>query len=147
MENDAVQWDFSDGEVSLQVVLEIESKLNIKFPKDYVEVATVYNGGTPSLEAFDFEGREEAVFNQLLSFHSDRDSFIVDVRNDVEDRLVDGIYPFADDPFGNLLCFDYRQGGQPTVVFWDHEVASADPVRALTYVAASFTELLTKLYD
>ncbi|CJH30980.1 SMI1 / KNR4 family [Streptococcus pneumoniae] len=42
--------------------------------------------------------------------------------NSIKDRLVDKVYPFARDPFGNLLCFDYRNNPQsPTVVFWDHE--------------------------
>ena len=27
-----------------------------------------------------------------------------------KDRLIDDIYPFADDSFGNFICFDYWKG-------------------------------------
>jgi hypothetical protein len=142
-----ISWRSFDGEVSLETVRQIENALGIQFPSDYIDCARLYNGGCPSLKAFDFEGREGAVFNRLLSLHSSRSDFIIKVFHYVRDRLVEGIYPFADDPFGNLLCFDYRKGDNPTIVFWDHEVAFEDPEGALTYVADSFTELLSKLYD
>ncbi|MFC4620417.1 SMI1/KNR4 family protein [Camelliibacillus cellulosilyticus] len=143
-----VTWDSVDGEVSFDVVSKIERELGVKLPDDFVGCARINSGGYPSLEAFDFEGREEAVFNRLLSFHAESKDYIVKVYNDIRDRLVEGVYPFADDPFGNHICFDYRESkDNPKVVFWDHEVAYEDPEKAITPVCDSFTELLNKLYD
>ncbi|MBP1905449.1 hypothetical protein J2Z32_002079 [Paenibacillus turicensis] len=76
-----------------------------------------------------------------------------------------GVIPFAFDPAGNLICFDYKNNeGSPVVVFWEHEGAwekfmlmqeeglSKEQVenRArdnVFFVANSFTECLEKLHD
>lgn len=51
------------------------------------------------------------------------------------------LIPFAKDPFGNLLCFDYRYNEKsPKIVFYDCEETT------ITTVCDSFTELLERLY-
>ncbi|WP_258398814.1 SMI1/KNR4 family protein, partial [Bacillus velezensis] len=66
--------------------------------------------------------------------------------DNVKDRLVDKIIPFATDAGGNLFCFDYRMSSQePVIVFWDHEIAYEDKKSSLSYVCDSFTELMNKL--
>ena len=60
--------------------------------------------------------------------------------------MVAKVYPFARDPFGNLLCFDYRNSTEsPTVVFWDHEEENIK--EAIYPVCSTFTELLASLRD
>lgn len=146
MEN--IIWDSIHGEVELNQIVKVEKALGIKFPKDYIGCAKINNGGYPSKEAFDFDARTEAVFNRLLSFHDDKKNYIVSVFNGIKDRLVDGVYPFADDPFGNHLCFDYRGNNKkPVIVFWDHEAAFMNIEEAVFKVCDTFTELLEKLYD
>lgn len=72
---------------------------------------------------------------------------------------------FANDPAGNLVCFDYKgHENNPIIVFWDHENAGEKEMlmeeEGLTeeqaeerarenvfYVAATFTEFLDKLHD
>lgn len=69
---------------------------------------------------------------------------LVGVRQDTEDILPEQVVPFASDPCGNFLCFDYREGtAQPPVVFWSHDDPQAPPQP----VAASFSELLDKLSE
>ncbi len=59
--------------------------------------------------------------------------------------------PFADDPGGNLLCFDWRKAKTPTspvVVFWDHEhedLEGEDLDRPLLYICDTFTDLPNSL--
>lgn len=44
------------------------------------------------------------------------------IYEDVKEELLDNLYPFANDFFGNFLCFDYRKNStSPTIVFWYHE--------------------------
>jgi hypothetical protein len=125
-------WDSTHDEVSLGKIREVEEELGIIFPSDYLECVKVNNGGYPSREVLDFEGKKEAIFYRLLSFHREKNYYILSVYNNVKDRMVDGVIPFANDPFGNLLCFDYRQNSlNPTVVFWDHEIANDNPERAI----------------
>ncbi|HAE43690.1 MAG TPA: SMI1/KNR4 family protein, partial [Clostridiales bacterium] len=66
----------------------------------------------------------------------------------IKDRLIDKIYPFPEDPFGNLICFDYRNGMNKSlkVVFWDHEIAHDSSEEAIRYICVNFTILLHKLY-
>ncbi|MOA62389.1 SMI1 / KNR4 family protein [compost metagenome] len=73
--------------------------------------------------------------------------------------------PFAFDPAGNLICFDYKEREEnPVIVFWEHEGAPEKSVlvnnegmdeeqaeetarKNIFYIADSFTEFLKKLHD
>lgn len=145
--NRDIEWLFSHEPVSEHEIASIESLLNIKFPRDYIECAKNNHGGNPSLQIYDFDGHQESVFNSLLSLNPGESNYILDVYNNVKDRLVNDIYPFADDPFGNLICFDYRNNdGISTVVFWDHELSHENFEKAIIPICKTFTELLCRLH-
>ena len=136
----AIEWLFSHEPVSEQDITSIESLLNIKFPGDYVECAKNNHGGNPIPKIYDFGGHQEAVFSSLLSLNPKENNYILDVYDNVKDRLLSGIYPFADDPFENLICFDYRNSdGQSTVVIWDHEICYEDLEKAIIPVCKTFS--------
>ncbi len=123
-----------------------------------------YNGAHVSPELFQVEGKEK-VFGTLLTYDSEDDEHILEVFNDYKDTLPKKIIPFAFDPSGNLICFDYTDHeDNPIVVFWEHENAAEKEMlmeeEGLTeeqaeerarenvfYVAATFTEFLNKLHD
>jgi cell wall assembly regulator SMI1 len=148
MSGENMKWIFTHGVVELAEIEEVEKELGVKFPKDYIDCALKNNGGHPTLDIYDFEQRREAVFNRLLSFHVDRASYILTIYDAIRDRLVDDVYPFADDPFGNHICFDYRKNSEsPTIVFWDHELAFENPEKGLFPICETFSELLSKLYS
>ena len=44
--------------------------------------------------------------------------------------------PIADDPFGNLVCLDGRDGRDGPVLFWDHESEGDPPDEANLYEIA-----------
>ncbi|WP_373231865.1 SMI1/KNR4 family protein [Cohnella sp.] len=142
-----IGWEFQDQQVGREVISLVEKKLDIEFPSDYVDVALKYHGGSPSLEIFQISGHGKAVFGYLLSYDPDSSNYILEVYNDIIDRLPDKkVIPFANDPFGNFICFDYRKDADnPSIVFWEHEIAFDSSDLSLLYVASSFSELLEML--
>lgn len=74
------------------------------------------------------------------------DAYILDVYNDIKDRLLKKVYPFAEDPFGNMICFDYRIDNEPQIVFWDSEISFDNAEGAIMPIAKSFSEFMDILY-
>ncbi|CAH1216830.1 hypothetical protein PAECIP111891_04485 [Paenibacillus allorhizoplanae] len=143
-----VTWDFTDKKVTKDEIVNVGDYWNIQFPDDYVNIACESHGGSPIPDSFDFENHEEAVFGYLLSFNHDSINYIITTYENVKDRLPSDVIPIADDPFGNLICFDFRMNNKnPKVVFWDHEIAFTNPDRAISFISSSFSDLINKLYE
>ncbi|GAB6438924.1 TPA: SMI1/KNR4 family protein [Bacillus cereus] len=142
-----ITWSFmSKTPVTNEEIQAVEQYLNIKLPNDFVACVKKYDGGYPNPKVFDVPGQDENVFSDLLTLHIEDEYSIVQNYNSVKDRLVAKVYPFARDPFGNLLCFDYRNSTEsPTVVFWEHEEENIE--EAIYPVCSTFTELLASLRD
>jgi hypothetical protein len=144
-------WRYLKTPIDRNVIAQVGKAWRVTFPDDYVDCAMVNHGATPAAKCFDFPGHREAVFRALLGYFdakSDNENLsITQMYEAVKDQLPERVYPFAMDPFGNLLCFDYRDSKRnaPTIVFWDHEVD--DPEEAIAYVCDTFSELLAKLYE
>ena len=100
-------WKESNSNLSKLEIKDVEIKLNVKFPQDYVDVVSQNDGGYPSPNRLKVNGNEE-IINNLLSMKSDNSSYIIDVFENVSDRLIEDVIPIAEDPFGNLICFDFR---------------------------------------
>lgn len=141
-----LRWICENGNVELVTISNVETVFGVKFPKDYVEIIMKNDGGYPKPNRFNLNGEEE-VFNNLLSFDEEDSSNMIDTYNDVKDRLDEKVIPFAEDPFGNLICFDYRTNNQPTIVFWEHEKKFNDNEPYLSYLCDSFTDLLLMLHE
>jgi hypothetical protein len=141
-----LRWISENNDVELATISNLETIFEVKFPKDYVEIIMKNDGGYPKPNRFNLNDNEE-IFNNLLSFGEEGGSNIVDTYSYVKDRLVEKVIPFAEDPFGNLICFDYRTNNQPTIVFWEHEKAFNDKESATSYLCDSFTELLLMLHE
>ncbi len=140
---------WEDGEkISKGEITEVEAILGIKFPNDFVNVILDNDGGMPNLTAIDFNNEHEKVFSGLLSMSKNSEyDYIIETFVDVKDRLNKGVIPFADDPFGNLYCFDYRRNpASSTIIYWDHELEPDDEDQ-FVFVADSFTDLLNRLYE
>lgn len=95
--------------------------------------------------------RPQAVFSHLLDYchvqAEDKNPSILQVFESIRQRLPERVFPFAADPFGNFLCFDYRTKDTPVVVFWDHETAFQSPNDALEFVCNGFSDLMNLLYE
>ena len=141
-----VKWLDTDEPVKKEDIEHVEKEFGIRFPKDYAEYAMQNHGGVPDPNSFDFEGRKGAVFERLLSYDETQPHYILKVYHWIKTRLPRKVYPIGSDPFGNYICFSYRENeSNPCIVFWDHEKAS--PKTAISYVCGSFSELISKLYE
>lgn len=140
------RWICENDNVELALISNVETIFEVKFPKDFVEIIMKHDGGYPKPNRFNLNGNEE-IFNNLLSFDEEDSSNMIDTYNDVKDKLVEKVILFAEDPFGNLICFDYRTNNQPTIVFWEHEKAFNDKESAMGYLCNSFTDLLLMLHE
>jgi hypothetical protein len=115
--------------------------LGVRLPSDFIAVAAQHQGRTPNPSIFRLEDGTESIFNNLLHFGGASPSWSITV---AWENLPAGIIPFAADPGGSYLCFDYRESADhPPVVFWAHDAPNASTQR----VAASFTDLLAILHD
>ncbi|MDM5186248.1 SMI1/KNR4 family protein [Bacillus sp. DX4.1] len=159
-----IEWDNPDKLVSMECVQEVAKKIGVHFPQDYIKCVLENNGASVEPEAFDVKGIER-VFGSLLSYDENRIENILKVYENYKGTLPSNVIPFAIDPSGNLICFDYKnQKEDPIVVFWEHEGAwekealmeregiTAEEAEEVArenvfYVANTFTELLNKLHD
>ncbi|WP_409509011.1 SMI1/KNR4 family protein [Bacillus spizizenii] len=125
----------------------VEEKLKIKFPTDYREFIKDHNGCSPiDKKVVLFHNSRETINNLLSIGDPTRPIDLLSTIDNVKDRLVDKIIPFATDAGGNLFCFDYRTSSQqPVIVFWEHEIDYEDKESSISYVCDSFTELMNKL--
>ena len=159
-----LKWRSPDEPVTRNRVATVAKELGIEFPLDYIECVMVNNGAHVSPELFEVNGKEK-VFGTLITFDEDDDEYIVNVFNDYSNTLPEKVVPFAFDPGGNLICFDYKDNEHnPAIVFWNHEGAAEKVVlvnnegmteekaektarRNVSYIADSFTAFLNKLRD
>jgi len=144
--NNSIRWISENDIVNKSIIEKVESILGVKFPNDYIEIVIENDGGYPKPNRFDLNGNEE-VFNNLLSFEEEDYSNIINSYNDIKGRLIEKIIPFAEDPFGNMICFDYRDNNQPVVVFWEHETAFNDKEAAIKYICSTFSDLMSILHE
>ena len=172
---DTIEWKYTKGETDDEIVKCIEKILDIKFPEDFLECVKKYPNTQPSPNFFK-TGKQTWVygkdggglFKSLYSFDPNIEYFIlreyhgINFHSGGDNKVPDGIIPFASSSNNqDSLCFDYRKGFPPTVVFfdlqfhWDYldyleepefckEVKEED---YLIYICDSFGELLDMLEE
>lgn len=123
------------GLVDEETIRAAEREMDVSFPYDFREFVKLNNYARPVRDAFDSETSKEHVMNRLLSFNKGDIENIYDAKKVVSDFDIT-LFPFANDPFGNFICF--KDG---RVVYWLHENNIIEPV------ANSFTDFLEMLYD
>lgn len=144
--NNEIEWINKNNELAEGEIKYVEDILGIKFPEDYIRCIKNNDGAYPVPDTFNIKNDEETL-NNLLSLHKDKGNFMLQVYENVKDRMLEKIIPFARDPFGNLICFDYSNDNQPTIVFWEHEKAFNDKEKAITFICNTFVEFLNMLHE
>ncbi|MGM1019044.1 MAG: SMI1/KNR4 family protein [Bacillota bacterium] len=138
------KWIFVEGAVDDATIDATEQLFEVTFPQDYKDCVKKFNGGYPEPNNFDYDDGAQGVFNDLISF-TNSELNITMFHEFAQDSFTKGIIPFGRDPFGNLLCFDYRFNKEvPLIILFDHEEIEEE---AITPVCDTFTELLDKLYS
>jgi len=122
------------GGVSWEDVTEFERSYRVDFPSDYEEFLVKYNGGpTPKTEF-----RVGRIDSDVRCFFG-----IGDVENsvhslDLPEWLEQGVFPIAEDSFGNYIVMDIKKA-PGTVYFADHEEGFR-----LSRLTESFSAFLAK---
>lgn len=133
-----MNWNCDNNTITDDIIEKIETKLGIQFPKDFINCIKKYDGGYPKPNKIMINGKEE-ILNNLISFKEDDISFILDIVNDMDNFSDFNLVPIAEDPFGNLYCYSFKENGSE-IAFWEHEDGTVN------HVCNSFEELLTMLY-
>ena len=129
-------------DISIDIIESVENRLEITIPEDYKQIVLKYDGGYPNPNHFKVDGKVE-IFNNLISLDENEYNNIYEILEDLQDRIGDQLIPFAEDGFGNLLCFDYS--ANKNIVFWDHE-KNHDDFKELPLVCSSFSSLIENLF-
>lgn len=142
--------DCLDNAASDAVVAELERRLGIHFPLDYLEVAKACQGGTP-VERSEFVYRDADAggpdwsgFAYLLPLEPTHEEGIVATMEKLakDGKLPAGVVPIATDGGGDYVCLAYRAGAAPSIVYWCHERERDDSIFPLS---DSFRGLLERL--
>ena len=141
-----MKWIIVDQLKENSSIEKVEKIWNIKFPKNFIVIVEENNGASPEKDAFDSEVSKERVFNRLLNFNSDSKENILKTYEWIKDRLPKKVYPFANDSFGNYICFDYIKGDIPKIVFANYETGKTEKNFGIENVSDTFEEFLEKLY-
>jgi hypothetical protein len=117
-------------------------------PDDYIEFSRIHHGGAPVDKVIKLDDGGELVFGWLFCFDEDKYINILEVNNDLWDEhgVPKEIIAFANSPFGDYYCFDYRESREnPKIVFYDHELDPQEEPEAIEYICDSFTDFLSRL--
>ena len=128
--------------ISKDIIESVEHRLQITLPDDYKQVVLKYEGGYPNPKHFKVDGKVE-IFNNLISLDKNEYNNIYEILEDLQNRIGDQLIPFAEDGFGNLLCFDYS--ADKSIVFWNHE-KNYDEFKEAAFVCSSFSSLIESLF-
>lgn len=115
-------WKFVKPLKDKSSILLVEKEWGIKLPETFIELVINYNSGVPEKTAFDTEFSVGKSFGELLNFNlENKDNVLVEYKA-IKNQLPPDVFPFAADPGGNYICFDYRiDTKNPQIVFWNHE--------------------------
>lgn len=149
-----VEWQFGQDSVTRNEIADLEKEWGVTFPPPFVEVVLACHGGVPEPGDIQIAGKRTTTVQCLIPIvapvHDDDHDSIHMRRNYewVQDRLPDGVFPFAQEPGGDLFCFDYCDvETEPTIAYWDHDIASPEnPEGGITFVASSFSAMLSMLF-
>lgn len=132
----SITWKYGKPLKDTSELTSVEKALNIVFPKEYKELVTQNNGGSPDKQAFKINGSEK-VFNYLIKVKQIQ-SYTDSIRREYD--ADKNIIPFADDPSGNFICFDFTSKTSPKIVYFETDLAKA------LHVASNFNAFLKMLY-
>jgi len=145
MRND-LRWQDCLPAVNDEAIDTVEQRLGVRLPADYIECVRQCDGGWPHLHHFSYPdpdlGAVETSIGRFLSLSASHEGNLLEVLDWLSDQLPSGIVPFADEPGGDFICFDYRSGATPSVVYWMHERSGDEAVVTLAPTFSAFLDEL-----
>lgn len=134
----------NDLPLSINSLIELESKIGSKLPKDFCEFLIAHNGGRPKNQFLEVPDCDTEVMVHYFFGIKKPNSDILIWLNELEEDLKDIFLPIEIDPGGNILLMDKTDG---MIYYWDSArffPDSSDNENAY-WVANSFSDLLTRL--
>jgi cell wall assembly regulator SMI1 len=139
------------GPADLEQAARALADLGHRIPPSYRGFLADQDGGEPVREEFSFEhgSRTETSSVQVfLGVAESPDGDLVSKARTLADRVPPGVLPIADDPLGNHICIDTRDGRDGPVLFWDHEYEGDPPDEANLYpIAPDLPTFLDRLRE
>ena len=128
-------------------VLEFEKKHGVVFPESYKRLLKECQGKTPNPNYFKLNNSFSSisVFYHFYDHRDDIDAYHIEKNQDfLREYISAKLVAFAEDPGGNLICFDYRKGPEnPEIVFVSHEDVGDD---AINHICKDLDKFLNSLY-
>jgi hypothetical protein len=131
-----IEWRYVKPLMDENIISNVEKELGISFSDFYISFVKKYNGSRPPISVFDTDKTKERTIKTFLSFNSSDLENITKVNNylkenDYQEEITKNIVAFADDNFGNYICFNKSNN---SIVFFEHETESIE------FVANSFDD-------
>lgn len=99
-------------------------ELEVEFPASYIEYATVYGSGGPTMELLNSIVDGELEVNDLSDMHTP-DEIIDSIESWKSAGMPNDLVPIASDSMGNMFCFKHSEIMEPNddagIWFFDHD--------------------------
>jgi hypothetical protein len=124
----------------------LEKRISVSFPKKYIEMMLIQNGGYVMCDEFVYCKRSyerKGMIGVFFSIGGNSYETVEQQFFDPAEFLPKGLVPFAGD--SNLVCFDYRNTKEePPIVFWCGDDSEGEDVH---FIANSFEEFVDMLHE
>ncbi len=119
-----------------------ENELRVNLPPDFLAIAAVHQGATPSPAKIWLPNGSGTAVAHLFHFEdAPFTSNILAAGFPWQDSLDKGVIPFAADIGGDLFCFNYREDyDNPPVLYFSVDTGALP-------LAANFTDFIALLSD
>ena len=132
-------------------ISQMEDKIKLAFPKDYVAFLCETNGGVPeedvefSFQVTDSEQEEQIFGSDVQYFYNDEEAMEGYENLTAENLIEHTFFPIACDSFGNEILLSLCEKDYGCVYFSDCESETEDAPWALVKVANTFSEFVDSL--
>lgn len=127
-------------------MLDIEKRLNIKFPKEYID----FINNTDAImgkKIILLDEEENMLIKNFLCLNEDIDESIIQVYNEYRSIMLEGVIPIAITEDEDYICLYYETDREnlPKVILWSYELALDQYGEGMFPISNSFSEFERKL--
>ena len=135
------------GHLKEPMLIEFEEKLGARLPEDFREYLLKYNGGLPEPNNFNIHNDCSSI-HHMFGIHDGPEYTSLKWNVEINTTAIPNLLmPFADDPFGNILCIGVKGDVKGEIFFWDHEVCEDGNWSDIVKISDSFTLFINSLFE
>ena len=127
-------------------MLDIEKRLNIKFPKEYIDFINNMDA-INSKKIILLDEEENILIKNFLSLDEEIEDSIIQIYNEYKSIMLEGVIPIATTEDEDYIClyYDTDRENSPKVILWSYELALDQFGEGMFSVSNSFVEFIKKL--